>query len=115
MKILRMSDRIKLWCEEFTAKISPLDHAVQVEIMGDMPQIKRAALIIKHSVKELTGLECHDGSKYELKFENGCLTDDCAQEVTNALMRTKLPAAVVHAANGNFEHIQGVQFEIVPN
>ena len=37
--------------------------------------------VLRHSITKVEGLENPDGSTYELKFENGILTDDCLDEL----------------------------------
>jgi len=115
LKILRMSDRIKIEMGEITVKVSPIDHAAKLEISNVNDNYEKARLIMKLSLKEISGIECHDGTKYELKFENGKLSDDCANEITDLLLKTELPPKIVEAATSNIEKLDGVKFEIVPN
>lgn len=116
MKILRMSDRIKIKCGEIEVKVSPIDHAKKIEVLGIEDSYQKMVVLLKDSLKSLSGASTHEGNKYELTFDDsGKLTDDCAKEVVDALLQTNICPSIVHASTKNFDKIEGVEFEIVPN
>lgn len=101
-RILRTTDRIKVRIDEVTVSISPLSYEQKTEAQMLVaegkakrdPRILTRGLVylIKHSVKDVEGLENMDGSKYELSFEaeQKKLTDECVSDLFNIKLHEKL-------------------------
>jgi hypothetical protein len=123
MNILRLSERVKLKLGEVTVLVSPLSFAKKSEIakesvMSDgilVPDYaKQSFLLVKHSVKDVTGLTDYAGNEYKLTFDGAeVLTDDCAIELVDCFSGTKLAAAIGKVSTSNL-NVEGVELDVVP-
>lgn len=109
-KILKLSDRIPVTIEDVTLKLAPLCYQHKMEIQqymieaatGNMQSaMKGAALAIKYSVKDITGVEDYSGNKFELSFEeNGSLSEECVDNLLNLSLNNKMIAVCASLLNG---------------
>jgi hypothetical protein len=91
MIVYRITDRIPVRFGEITFWLAPLTHGQrQLVIEGTRlkggseheDKIGAATRALRYSLKGLDGVQCADGTPYELSFDkNGELTDDCLSEV----------------------------------
>lgn len=91
VKIIKMSDRIKLSVKDVTFWIAPLSKEQKAEASNcttithggttTIDLFSAQAVYIKYGLKKVEGLEDHHGNKYKLSFENECLTEDCISEI----------------------------------
>lgn len=116
-RILRLRDRVNLQIGEVKFTLAPLSHFQKQELaectrIKDGEEIfdltKAQALYIKYSLKGIDGVENYDGTKYELEFENGALTDDCVSEVLCIEQKKELLTAAWQILNGIQELIDPV-------
>lgn len=116
MKIFKTTDKVKVKFDGVEVTLSPLSYGQRVEIMSERPE-KQALLMLKMSIKGISGLEGYDGKPYELKLETDQLTDACASEIANAFLATKFSTILgrVNAHLFDVSDLEGVELEIVPN
>lgn len=104
--IYRKEDRVKVKIGSLTVKLSPLSYREKAEaqnlIMSKNPTASMDGSIyaVKCAVKEIEGLKLPDGSAYELEFENGMLTDECIDDLTNLEENDQLFVACLSLLNG---------------
>lgn len=91
MKIYKSSDRIPVRLGSITFWLSPMLWRHKTEIIG-LTQLsggtekvdgnKVAFLTVKYSLKSVDGLQCADGTPYELEIDSeGIPTDDAVSEL----------------------------------
>lgn len=108
MKILRLTDRFEIKMGEISVEVSPLSGKEKVELAGfsswkegkihvDKP--RQEHFVIKHTVKNITGVTDIQGKPYELTFDKDALTDECADEVLSFLASTWFTYATLQLAN----------------
>jgi hypothetical protein len=99
-----------------TVTLSPLTYGQRIEILSEKPE-KQALLLLKQSIKAISGIEGYDGKPYELKFENGCLEENCASDLANCFLSTKFATVLgrVNAHLFDVSDLEGVELEILPN
>lgn len=129
MKILKCTDTIKLTVnseasESFSVIVKPLSVNEKIEISSKVKIVKgeeipdnqmQALLCVKYCIKEIQGVENHDGSPYVCEFgEDKYLTESCADDIISLLSDTSLLAPVVLAANRSLNHIKGVEVQVNP-
>ena len=114
MKLARLEDRFKIELGEVAVVISPLSGRQKLEMTSLLKQspegklmVDRAAqelYLIKHTLKEISGVKDYDGNDYVLSFESGknVLTDECADEVLGLLVNTYFTYASTQAISGVF-------------
>lgn len=130
IRVLRMSDRIKIKLDELTFYLAPLSNAKKMEISG-CTMIKNGepvydvgkaqALYVKYSLKKVEGLKDYHGEDYELEFEGDALTDDCVSEIFTIEESPRLMHCAWSVLNGvpdkitddNGNPLQGVALEVV--
>lgn len=104
--VYRKEDRIKVKVGNITVKISPLTYREKAEaqamIMSNTTNagMDGSLYALKCCIKEIEGLKLPDGSKYELKFEDDKLTDECVDDLTNIEENDKLFLACLAFLNG---------------
>lgn len=132
MKILRLSERFKIDLEGVVVTIAPLSGSQKLEMTSMVRQNddgkfyidknKQELFLVKHSVKEISGLKDMDEKDYALEFEGSHLTNECAEEVLGFLVNTMFTFANTQAMKGLFgevinpfsgESIKGVSIERV--
>lgn len=132
MKILRLSERFKIDLEGVIVTIAPLSGSQKLEMTSMVRQNddgkfyidknKQELFLVKHSVKEISGLKDMDDQEYSLEFNGDKLADDCAEEVLGFLVNTMFTYANTQAMKGLFgevlnpfsgEVIKGVTIERV--
>ena len=92
MIIYRLEDRIEVKVDELTFKLAPMLSHIKEEakaLLVAKKDIEGSKLCIKHSVKDIKGVELSDGSKYKLEFEGDALTDKCIEELFNIEIETR--------------------------
>jgi len=108
-KILKVSDRVNLRVGEITFTLSPLNYLQKQELAectrmvgGEevFDLLKAQVYYIKHSLKDIDGVEDFSGDRYELEFENDCLTDNCVSEILCLEEKEKLTIAAWQILNG---------------
>ena len=125
-KILRLSDIVEIECGEIKVGVSTLSAMQRSEIgncitmsggVERMDNQKTALLTIKHSVKQLSGIENHDGTNYELVFEDiqkTTLTENCAVELLTFFTSTPIYDAINMATVGILtSKIKGVSMKVL--
>ena len=100
MKLYKITDRIKIKIGDMVVSVSPLTYDQKIEIQTALSQGTDAKslytgsiLAMRYGIKEIKGIELIDGSEYELQFEDGVLTEECAKELLNVEMGNELLAA----------------------
>jgi hypothetical protein len=96
MLIHRKSDRIPVDFigdndDKVTAYFTPLTMAEKNLIIAAVPQntedvsgvLSFSRMVIKATLKGISGIKCVDGSDYSLTMEDGKVTDDCLDEIMN--------------------------------
>lgn len=95
MLIHKKTDRIEVvfTCEnneKITAYFSPLTGGEKSLIISQAPQgsdagavLSFAKGVIKHTLKEIKGMTCLDGSEYKLEIVDGKVSDECLDDVMN--------------------------------
>ena len=100
-RIYKRSDRIAVQIDDLTIKLAPLTFDQKNEIQQnmidgaakkDLATMSRAvSLALKYAVRGISGVECSDGSKYELAYDDaGNLTDECIDDLLNLEQKDKL-------------------------
>lgn len=122
MKVYRLTDRIPAKIGEITFWLSPLSAFQKLELIelarvtGGESQIdamQLAAKTIKYSLKAIDGLECFDGSKYELAFDDaGNLTDDCVGEILLLQFSPKLTEVAAQLIHREIDELKAEGVEI---
>lgn len=114
MRIYKTSDRIPVIIDDLEFKVSPLTYEQKMQISSCVTTVsgqeifdaaKAAQMAIKFAVKDVKGLETENGD-YELKLENGILTDECVDDIANLPMSDKLTVTLLNL-------LQGVPKEVV--
>ena len=131
VKILRLSDRIKLSIGEISFMLAPLSNDIKREIAG-CSTIKNGESIfdyamaqhvyIKNSVKDISGVETYGGETYKLHFEGDKLTDECVSDIFNLQQKGILVSCAWQLLNGipdkltddNGKPLKGVQLDVIP-
>jgi len=117
IKILRLTDRVKLKVSGVTFYLAPLSNEKKIEISsctttvaGEMvTDLARAQhLYIKYSLKDIHGVETYSGDPYKLIFEGDNLTDDCVSEVFNLAQKEELMYIAWQILSGLPEKITGI-------
>ena len=108
MKIYTVEDRVKIKIGELVVSISPLSFKQKMEIQAKINEnaSEGTLLAIRHGVKKVEGVERSNGEKYELSFEDGLITDICANDLLNMEMGGVIATACVNL-------IQGIPKELV--
>lgn len=100
-RIYRLTDRLTYKVGELEIKVSPLsveDKIAITEFMykgqsGNLSSMMNGSIhALKCSIKEITGLTDVDGNEYKLEFENGKLTQSCAEDLLNIEQSSSLIA-----------------------
>jgi len=84
--IYRKSDRIWINIHDIQVSVSPLSYHEKSEISKIMLEGKiatAAVQTIKTCLKDIKGLKLVDGSKYELEFDEGKITEECMDDLMN--------------------------------
>jgi len=90
IKILRLSDRIKLKMGKVTFFLAPLNNDKKREISSCTTMQAGEAvfdhgmaqhLYLKYSLKEVKGVKDFHNNDYELEFDGDYLTEECVSEV----------------------------------
>lgn len=102
--VYRTSDTFDIKVGNVVFKISPLDYKVksdmQASVMAGKP-MDAAVMALKHSVKDVEGLNLPDGSKYELeKDDSGLLTENGINDLLNIPEAAKLNIIAVSLIHG---------------
>jgi hypothetical protein len=131
MKIAKLTDRFLIKLGDISTTIAPLSGRQKIEMTSLIKQdtcgkffIDKPAqelFLIKHSIKEVTGLKDLDGNDYRLDFaHDGSLSDECAEELLGFLVNTMFTFANTQVLSGLFgdvvnpfngEKISGVSVE----
>lgn len=113
MKIRKTTEKVPVKIGELTFKISPLSFEQKCDIQnllaagGSTSILKASKLAIKYAVKDVEGLENHDGSKYEVKFDEIGLSDETIDDLANTEINDSLNYVCITLLNGlpkRFEH-----------
>lgn len=86
--------------------VSPLSHDVKSKIMHETTEIVQGKIVIdhsksnflclKHSLKDVDGIQDHLGKKWKLQFdEDGTINDGCLNSLLNAPIQSKLAFAAM--------------------
>jgi hypothetical protein len=91
-KIYRITDKISYKIGDIEIKVSPLSVENKLAITefmfqgqkGDLKSMMTGSVYsLRCSIKEITGLTDANDEPYVLEFENGMLTESCAQDLLN--------------------------------
>jgi len=104
----KVDAKIELEIGGIIVVISPLSFLDKSEILaigendGGMlkNQLAMAVESIKRAVKDVKGIKNEDGSPYELKFADGCLSDDCFSDLLNLEISNSIIEACSQLVNG---------------
>ena len=121
MKIYKLTDRVTIKIEGLTFKLAPLSWQKKAEIQALMVEGKHtegSVMCVKECVKDVQGLETLAGEKYEIRLEDGVLSEESLNDIMNIEDSAKLmlacaslvngiPKEIVHPVSG--ERIEGVQ------
>lgn len=111
MKIYKLTDRIKVKLnDDVVLHISPLSFEHKSEITSlllkyqqeqDIKHVLRASkLACKYALKDIEGCTLADGSKYNLKANDGVLEDSCVDELANSEYGDKIFTSCMAFLNG---------------
>jgi len=109
VKILRLSDRIKVKIGKVSFLLAPLSNDRKIEISScstvksgeQVFDYARAQhLYIKYSLKDIIGVETYDNKPYDLEFEGDYLTDDCVSDIFNLPQKKDLVSCAWQIMNG---------------
>lgn len=124
------SDRIPVQVEDCTFYFSPLSQGDKIALtqmfqgmQGDVTKaLSHSQKLIKKTLKGVDGIERGDGSKWDLKFEDGLPTDESIEELYNLpfiesiimvasqfLRGVPKEGGIVHPATG--EVVEGVSIK----
>lgn len=117
-RIYRLTDRIEVKVKDINFKLSPLSisqkselhaHITKGSANGDTGEILKASMkAIKFTVKDLTGVDDIDDKPYELSFDgDGCLSDECVEDLMNMEYNQNIIAMCVAMAQGTPEEFTG--------
>ena len=115
MRILRLNERFKINLEGVTVTVAPLSGSQKLEMTSMVRQNedgkfyvdknRQELFLVKHSVKEISGLKDMDDNEYLLEFEGEKLKEDCAEEVLGFLVNTMFTFANTQAMKGLFGEV----------
>lgn len=99
-KIYKTTDRLTYKVDDITIKIAPLNMEQKVELselmVAGRQDIKKAmegtVKVLRYALKEVKGLEDSDGNDFELEFDSGMLTEECAEMLLNIEQSPKMIA-----------------------
>ena len=104
IQILPINARINVKIGPVTFVCSPLTSQQQAEILAHIQQssgvshvdkFKQMRIALKYSLKDIKGVEMF-GKAYKLKFDdNGNVTDDCLEEISQLGQERKLQGVVM--------------------
>lgn len=122
MKIKKTTDKIKLEIDEITVFFSPLTYSQKQEVLTIMNKAHKdndlmslndgITLALRYSLKEIKGLTEEDGSTYQLKIQDGTVTEDCINDILNLSVSSKMQQIAGKLLNGVPEDfaIEGVTY-----
>jgi hypothetical protein len=111
VKITRLEDRFKIDLDGVKLTVSPLSGRQKLEMTSMLKQVEGRFIIdkasqehflVKHSVKAIEGLKDLNDQDYQLSFDGGALTDECAEELLGFLVNTYFTIANTQAMQGMF-------------
>lgn len=115
MKITRLEDRFKIKLGEVQLTVAPLSGRQKLEMTAMIKQNDKGQFLvdrpsqehflIKHSVKEITGLKDTDEEDYALEFDGSSLSDNCAEELLGFLANSYFTVANTQALRGVFGEV----------
>lgn len=115
MKITRLTDRHIIKMDDLVIKVAPLSGRQKVEMTSFYSQDAKGKFkvdkpaqehfMIKHSIKEISGLKDADDNDYVLEFSGDALTDECAEELLGFLVNTWFTVANTQAINGLYGEV----------
>ena len=123
MKIIRLTDRIRIKCNEIEVVIAPLNKHQKAEIQSAFKtkdgktEVDYEALALKtiqFSVKTVSGITDYNDEQYVVSFEHDMdiLTEECAMELLGVFSSTNITAAISAAISQNLAPIEGVEFKV---
>ncbi len=124
MIVYRPSDRISVKVGDLEIKVSPLTYQQKTELLSLTRQeggrtvvdlSRRSLLALKKGIREVNGLpdmEFPDGSKVELQWENGELSDESLELLLQVLGTVRSPQLSTALILGRFHDAgEGIVFE----
>lgn len=81
--------KLNVKIHDIEVELKPLSFDQKSEIQGliiggdVMSAVKAAKLSVQYALKDLKGVKEEDGSDYKLQIENGKLTDECFDDISN--------------------------------
>lgn len=116
MKIFTTEDRISVKIGELVFKLAPLTFRQKMEVqtfLTEKKTVEGIMLCVRYALKDASGLEKQDGSKYELKFDDkGILSEQSLDDILNADQGQKLQivcAQLINAIPSQLDGIEGVE------
>ena len=97
--IYKTTDKIRYKIGEIEVALSPLSSQQKAQLTETMSKAAKgdysaamegSLLTIQNCLKEISGVTNSDGSPYELEFQDGILTRECAEDLTNMEQSTSL-------------------------
>lgn len=124
MKILRVTDQVKISIDGVNFYVSPLTRNQKrelgncrfVEAGEDKINLLEAnTILLRYGLKKVEGLESYDGDEYELSFNGDSLSEESIDDLLGLPVKEKLCAASWSIVNGEFEtfKMDGVALEVV--
>jgi hypothetical protein len=127
MKILRVTDRIKIMANEIEIIISPLTYAQKIEIsncvrMNAGNQVvdvqKTAMLTLAYSIKEIKGITTFSDTDYELEFlddNKTQLSEECTGELIAIFAPTQIFGVINSILSNKLDiNVDGIAIEVLP-
>lgn len=123
MKVLKLTDRVKIKIGDVTFKVAPLSYENKLEMAGcfkmdggtQVQDIGRQMILaLKYGVKEVEGITYADGTEYSLVFnDDGSLSDLSLSELLTGDQASDLLSTVFAVSNLNKDpQLEGVEVEM---
>lgn len=104
--IYRTTDRIKVKVDDITVVLAPLSYKQKCDVQSAVTTksitgaMDGAALAVRYSLKEISGVKYADGSEYKLKIEDDKVSEECMDELFNLEQATKLTIVCLNLIQG---------------
>lgn len=127
MKILRVSDRIKIMANEIEIIISPLTYSQKIDISNcvkmdsgnQMVDVQKTAMLtLAYSIKDIKGITTFSDTDYELEFlddNKTQLSEECTGELISIFAPTKIFGVINSILSGKLDiDVDGIAIEVMP-
>jgi hypothetical protein len=122
IKIMRASDRVKVKIDEAVFTLRPLNLWERDEMLslaatgqGDTEKTREATIkAIRYAVVNVEGIECLDGTPYELNFDGPHLTEECVNELLMTEISDKMVSSCYAMIYGLPQEIRDSEGNVIP-